>query len=187
MANFNQVLFQWIYQFSGHSIILDDISVFIAQYLPYFLVLGFLILVFKESGMRRRIFLFCEGAMSIILARGILTEIIRFLYHHPRPFTVLNFVPLIPESSYSFPSGHAAWFFALSLTVFYANRKWGIWFFILSALNGIARIYVGVHWPLDILGGIVIGLFSAWLVHKLVLPYAEELNTRKSLHSELTS
>jgi membrane-associated phospholipid phosphatase len=43
---------------------------------------------------------------------------------------------------------------------------------------GIARIYVGVHWPLDILGGIVVGLASAWFVHWLLRDVREKLYAR---------
>jgi undecaprenyl-diphosphatase len=51
------------------------------------------------------------------------------------------------------------------MAVWYANRKWGIVYLILVALMGVARIYVGVHWPLDILGGAAIGILSAMIIH----------------------
>jgi undecaprenyl-diphosphatase len=105
----------------------------------------------------------------------LLTEIVRFFYHSPRPFSVLGFVPLISEVGWSFPSGHMAWFFALSLVVWYLNRTWGWWFFALSVLMGVARIYVGVHWPLDIVAGAVVGLASAWFVRWLLKESREKL------------
>lgn len=125
-------------------------------------------LVFLQRGSRRKVYLFCEGALAVILARGIITSAIHFFYEHPRPFAVLGFTPLIPESGSSFPSGHMAFFFALALVVWYANKKWGAWFLILSFLMGIARIYAGVHWPLDILGGIAVGVASAVFIHWLL-------------------
>jgi undecaprenyl-diphosphatase len=85
-----------------------------------------------------------------------------------RPFSFYGFAPLIPESGWSFPSGHMLWFFALSMTVWYTNRRWGTVFFILSALMGIARIYAGVHWPLDVLGGAVIGVLCSMAIHVLL-------------------
>lgn len=166
--SFNQPLFQFIYGLSHRNFLLDDLGVFLAQYLPYLMVLWFLFLAVKRKDWRMRVLVLSEGALAVILSRGIVTEVIRFFYHHLRPFTVLNFAPLISESGYSFPSGHAAWFFALSMIVFYYSRKWGIWYFTLSAVMGIARIYVGVHWPLDILGGAAIGVLCGMLVHQLV-------------------
>ncbi len=175
MTALNQTVFQWIHQFTGRSVFLDDLGIFFANYLPYFLVLGFLVLAAYEKGWRRKFYVFAEGTIAVILSRGLITEIIRFFYHHERPFAFYNFTPLISESAYSFPSGHAAWFFALALAVWYANRTWGVWFFILASLNGIARVYVGVHWPLDIIGGIVVGVISALIVHRLFKSTREKL------------
>jgi undecaprenyl-diphosphatase len=168
MPSFNQTLFRFIYGLSPRNFFLDGAAVFCAQYLPYLLVFGLLILVFYENGWRRKWYLFSEAAIAVILSRGLLTEVIRFFYHHPRPFDVLGFTPLVGESGSSFPSGHAAWFFALAMVIFFRNRKWGIWFFVLALMNGIARIYVGVHWPFDILGGAAIGIISAMFVHWLL-------------------
>lgn len=176
MSAFNQFLFQVIYSLSHRNIFLDDIGIFSAKYLPYVLVIGFLLLAWYEEGLKKKLYLFFEGALAVILARGLITEAIKFFYYHPRPFDVLGFTPLINESGSSFPSGHAAWFFALAMIVWYANRKWGIWYFILAAFMGIARIYVGVHWPLDILGGAVVGVVSAMVIHWLLRRSREELS-----------
>lgn len=168
MAAFNQIVFQWIHQFAGRNIIVDDLGIFFAAYLPYLLMAGFLALALYEKGWRRKIYVLIEGSLAIILARGVIAEVIQFFYHHPRPFLFYNFAPLISESGSSFPSGHASWFFAVALVVWYANRTWGIWYFIFAILNGVARVYVGVHWPLDILGGVAVGVFSAYLAHRLL-------------------
>ena len=176
----NSKVFEWLHGLSGYNFLLDNLDILLAKYLPYFLGVWFLMIVFRESGRRRKIFLFLEGAMAVILARGLVTESIRFFYHHPRPFDAFGFAPLIAESGWSFPSGHAAFFFALAVTVFYMNRKLGMWFFALSFLVGIARIFAGVHWPADILGGIVVGLVSGYIVHALLAPYARELRKEKA-------
>ncbi len=168
MFSFNQAAFQFIYAAGHRNAFWNVLGIFFAEYLPYLLVLAFLVLVYYQNGWRRKVYLFSEGALAIILARGLVAEAIHFFYHHPRPFVFYGFTPLISESGWSFPSGHATWFFALAFVVWYANRKWGWWFFALSTIMGIARIYVGVHWPLDIAGGAVIGLFCAWFVHWLL-------------------
>jgi undecaprenyl-diphosphatase len=168
MDYFNQYLFNLIYRLSNRNFFLDDFGVFCAQDFLYILILLFLILVFKEKGTRKKLFFFSEALISVIVSRGIITELIRLFYHHLRPSFALNIVPLINESGYSFPSGHATFLFTLSMTVFFYNKKWGIWFLILSLINGIARIYVGVHWPLDILGGILLGTITAFIIHLLL-------------------
>lgn len=164
----NQTIFLYIHQFAGRSFLLDDLGIFLAEYLPYLMVAGFLVLIIYENGWRRKLYWFAEGAIAVMISRGLLTEIIRLFYHHERPFSFYNFTPLISETGWSFPSGHAAWFFALAMTVWYVNRKWGIWYFALAVIMGVARVYAGVHWPLDIIGGVVVGILSALFVHWLL-------------------
>lgn len=168
MEGFNLALFQFIHQWSGRYFLLDDGAVFFAEYLPYLLIIGFLYFAFRRRSRRERFLVFVEGALGVILARGIVTEVFHFFYRYPRPSVALNFTPLITESSYSFPSGHAAWFFALAMAVYYYNRKLGIFYFICAALISVARVFAGVHWPLDVLGGAVFGVLSAMVVHKLL-------------------
>lgn len=70
-----------------------------------------------------------------------------FFYHRPRPFLTHQMQPLLSENSWSFPSGHAAPFFALAAAVFLANKKWGTVFFAGVILMGIGRVAAGVHYP----------------------------------------
>lgn len=165
----DQKVFQLIYTAAGHrNAFWNFLAIFFAQYLPYLMVLAFFVLIYYRKGWRRKVHLFCEAALAIILARGILTEIVRYFYHEPRPFSFYNLAPLLNESSWSFPSGHAVWFFALAMVVWFADRKWGWWYFALALVMGIARVYAGVHWPSDILGGAAAGILSALFVHWLL-------------------
>ena len=125
---------------------------------------------------------FSLSAISVILARGIIVEIIRFFYDRPRPFEALGIEPLILNNGApSSPSGHAAFFFALALAVFFTNKKWGYWFFAGALLIGIARIFIGIHWPLDILAGAAVGLISAFLIKKILSsPEITSLETEKN-------
>lgn len=178
MGGLNLYLFQLIFGLSHRNFFLDDFGVFLAQDLPYLLVLGAIVFVFLFEDWKHRVFLLVEGLLAAILSRGIVTELIRFFYHSPRPFDALHFAPLIGESGYSFPSGHAMLFFALATVIFYVSRKLGWWYFAFAAANGLARIYVGVHWPLDILGGAALGVLSAMLIHKLLEPIARQIDLK---------
>ncbi len=170
----NLQIFNFIHQFAGQNVIFDLIGRFFANYVAYILGLIVVILFFKQKGWKNRFYFFALAALSTLLSRGIITETIRFFYNHPRPFDALGFLPLIPESGNSFPSGHMTFFFALFLVVFYTSKDKTIawWFLGLTSAVGLARIYVGVHWPADIVGGAIIGLFSTWAIRKL-LPQQE--------------
>ncbi len=156
-------LFVYINNFVGHWAWLDSLAIFFAKYLIYFLVAatGLFFFIIKKNKIR---YLFLTG-LSVILSRLVITELIRLFWHRPRPFIDHQVNLLIGHSaSGSFPSGHAAFLFALSTAVFFFNKKLGIVFLIASFFIGLARVFIGVHYPFDILGGMVVGVLSAMLV-----------------------
>lgn len=168
--------FQIIHSLAGRLYFLDSSAIFLAKYFPYILVLAALVFIFRVKPLKEKIFVFVTLALSVILSRGIITEVIRFVYDRARPFEVLGFDPLIININSSFPSGHAAFFFALSIAMLYfpalGGRRWGWWFFGFSTLNSLARMFAGIHWPSDILGGVVIAFASVLIVRRLLRSYA---------------
>lgn len=177
---FDQAVFEAIYGLAHQVKWLDWLGIFFAGGLPYVLAVVFLIAVLRQAReWRHRLYDLASAALSLLVARGVLTEIIRLAVDRPRPPEVLEIAPLIAApSSAAFPSGHASFFFALAFSIFLfqtdgwtpaRKREVGLWFILGALLVGVARIFVGVHWPLDILGGIVVGFLSAYLVH-LLLP-----------------
>lgn len=176
----NLSLFNFIFGLSRKNFLLDGAAIFLAQYLPYLLILGFFWIFFLQSGWRKRLFLLSESAIAIILSRGLITEIIRFFYYSLRPFEFLHFQSLISASGASFPSGHAVFFFTLATIIFFYNRRWGSWYLTLSLLNGVARIFVGVHWPFDVIAGAVLGVLCGLLVHQLLLSYFKSIKSHPS-------
>ena len=169
LINFDIFIFQLISGFSHRWWLFDWLGIFLASYLAYLLVIGIILFGLKRENWRDKIYFFSWAILAAILSRGILTEIIRFFFPRSRPFVSLNIESLINYGTTpSFPSGHAAAFFALALVIFYFSKKWGWRFFIAAALMGLARIFIGVHWPTDILLGAVVGLLSAFLIKKLL-------------------
>jgi undecaprenyl-diphosphatase len=161
-------LLQSLHSIAGKSGLIDWVVVFFASYLQYVLGILFLLFLAIKTFPISKWKIFLSGIFSIIISRGIITTIIRYFYHRPRPFVFYNFTPLIPENDYSFPSGHMTFFFALSMVIFMYNKKWGSWFIIASALMGIARIIAGVHWASDIIGGAIIGIVVGYFTVKLI-------------------
>jgi undecaprenyl-diphosphatase len=72
------------------------------------------------------------------------------LYPEPRPL-------VHPPASGSFPSGHASAAFACATVIAWASPRLAVPVYVLAALVAWSRVYVGVHWPLDVLGGAILG------------------------------
>ncbi len=94
-----------------------------------------------------------------LLSTLIVVSAVKVLVAFPRPFkTVPNIHTLISlPASYSFPSGHAALTMAMATAVYVYNKRLGTLLFAFAFIVGIARIYVGVHYPLDVGVGFLLG------------------------------
>lgn len=159
-------LFYFFNNFAGQNPVVDFLVIFFAEYLQYVLLVGFLFLLFFSPAIRQeKLRIFFVTAISIVVARLGVTELIRFLYHRPRPYVSHEVYQLIAEQGWSFPSGHSAFFFAMAGAIFLFNKKWGIIFFLASLLMNISRVVSGVHYPVDILGGMAVGITVAWFVY----------------------
>ena len=109
-------------------------------------------------------------AFSLILMELIGNVILKELIMRDRPCWIDPTVELLVKapSSYSFPSGHTFAGFASAVTVFLNHKKEGIAAIVLASLIAFSRMYIFVHFPTDILGGIVFGIGVAVLVYFMV-------------------
>lgn len=163
-------LFYLLNSLVGQSRILDGFIMFCASNLAYVLIALFLALVYFSMTSKREKWemLFVVGASSIIARFGV-TELIRFFYHRPRPFAALPDVhSLFTDSAWSFPSGHATFFFAMATAVYLYNKKWGTLFFSATILMIVSRVVAGVHYPSDIVAGAIIGAAVAYATYLVV-------------------
>jgi undecaprenyl-diphosphatase len=100
--------------------------------------------------------------LSTIIGEGILKNIIQ----RPRPFYELTNIQLLIEKplSYSFPSGHTGSSFAVAGVIGTLIKKYKIPVITLAVLMAFSRIYLFVHYPTDIVGGIILGLSCSYIV-----------------------
>ena len=98
--------------------------------------------------------------VSLILIDLFNSYPLKFLFARTRPCNVLLDVrTLVPTStSYSFPSSHAANIFASATILSNKYRSFRFYFFSVAIVVGISRVYVGVHYPFDVLAGAVVGI-----------------------------
>ena len=148
---------------AGHSAILDRLGIFFAD--P-FLYLSVILVALFWLNKKYRYYVYIAAA-SVVIGRRILAEIIKHLVHRPRPFQVLNVHQLLVdnEAGNSFPSGHAIVYFALAFSFY--GTKWFWPMVILAAIGSTARVFVGVHYPLDVLAGAALGGLVVWVLRSL--------------------
>lgn len=85
----------------------------------------------------------------------IVAHFLKDLIAHPRPSDIVTLIR--PNDAYSFPSGHASFMFALAFTMYHLDKKASWLLFALAVVTGIARVFAGVHYWYDILGGAILG------------------------------
>jgi len=164
-----------INSFAYKSWWLDHIAIFFAIYAEYILVGIVLIYLLigrnnKVEHKRNKIMVFF-ALVAALIARFGLGSLIHYFYFKLRPFAahpdVVNLLIKYNETSDSFPSGHTLFFFAMASSVYFIHKKTGIFLLIASFFVAFSRIYIGVHYPIDILAGALLGIFIGYLVDRI--------------------
>ena len=168
LSSMHEKLFFALYNFLGPTSFVSGVTVFFAQWFPYLIIAAALvyeIFVRNEGEIVRAMMRIYTPPLLILSA----TELFKQFFPNPRPFAALDIPPsiLVGDPFGSFPSSHTAFFAALGVTMYFCNPKLGKWFLVSAIIIGLARIGAGVHWPLDILGGFLIGASLAYCIEKV--------------------
>jgi undecaprenyl-diphosphatase len=131
----------------------------------FWIAAAFLLMFFKRY-QKCGIAIFCTLTISGFLGDNILKPLISRV----RPCTKFPDVPLLIHAPHSpsFPSGHTMVGFACAAILFYYDRRLGAAGFIIAALIAFSRLYLFVHYPSDILGGILFGILTSILIIKAI-------------------
>jgi undecaprenyl-diphosphatase len=115
--------------------------------------------------------------LTALFVGNVAVYLLKFIIAEPRPFLTLpNVDLLVPENEiYSFPSGHTASSFAAAIVIGlkykfnFRGKSYGLIYPLLAfaGVIGFSRIYIGVHYPLDVLFGAIVGILAALLVLKV--------------------
>lgn len=170
---FNQNLFEKLNTAFGAHTLLDSLVLFFAEYYVVFLVLLALSFIYRDyrSFGRHTFRLHLLGVILILSLVSVSTYLIRFFYPYPRPFLLYDINHLAIQSLYSFPSAHTILIFGLASGMYVYNKRFAYFLIGSGFLVGISRIIAGVHYPLDILGGAVLGLGIGFVVEWGLRPF----------------
>lgn len=160
-------VFYAIHSIAGVSPALDAVILFFAKWHLYVVLGVFAYVGWSNYHRTASIYPYITALLAGVIARGGLTELIRYFYHHDRPFVALNISHLLTDDAYSFPSGHTIFLFALGAATYFFNKKLAYFIFASGLVIGLARVAAGVHYPSDILGGAVLGIFVGVCVYQL--------------------
>jgi undecaprenyl-diphosphatase len=139
------------------------------NWVPLFLVL--LILIYRKLGAKSLVGLLLVLAFCMLFT-ATCTDLVKLTFARLRPVNDSNIRPLLRvirgSSSYSFFSGHAANSFAATTLLYLMLRKKMVWigaFFIWPMIFSYSRLYLGLHFPTDILVGALFGVLAAGLCY----------------------
>jgi len=129
----------------------------------FWIVLTIVLLCFKQTR-KAGIYSACALVLSLIVNNLILKNLI----NRVRPYEVVEGLQCIvaPAKDASFPSGHTGASFASAVAIYWQiPKKYAVFFVVLASLIAFSRLYVGIHYPTDVLGGLVTGIGIGLLVN----------------------
>ncbi|HDR7339297.1 TPA: undecaprenyl-diphosphatase [Bacillus cereus] len=163
----NYTVFQWINNLAGTSVLLDKVMIAITNSAAYVAILFMLILWFhngkKENAIRKQ-YTVLYTTLSVIIAL-LVNVFIHLVYYHPRPFVSYDVNQLVPHAeNSSFVSDHSVLVLSIAFMFILRGEKLRYIALLWAVLVCISRLYVGVHFPLDVMGAAVITILTSSLL-----------------------
>ncbi|MDC2864460.1 undecaprenyl-diphosphatase [Bacillus sp. BP-3] len=166
LHSFDYEIFQWVNSFVYKYPLLDKMMIFFAEYAQYILIVLLFILWITNKENRVTVFqaLF---ACSIAFTMNRVSEL---FFYRDRPFVSHHIKQLVDHAANSsFPSDHATAALVITVTIWLCNRGKTFMWIIFGMCIAFSRIWVGVHYPFDVLTGIILGGCTALLVHYRIM------------------
>ena len=158
-GSLDYTLFRAVNGLAGRSSALDALMVGSAKYLPIVFALALVALWLSWRPRNQRGALL--AGVSALVALGV-GQIIGKALPRPRPYLSHTVNQLIPPSlDTSFPSDHAILGFAVAMMIWRYNQRAGVVLLAIALLMAIARVFVGAHYPADVLGGAALGALTS--------------------------
>ena len=176
---------QTLLLFLYHYAIIPEITPVIVFVAVWLIFLAFIFALLVEFLRHQRDWRLIVSAFLSAATGAVAASAFAFLLPMSRPFLASSdqILPLISVMNPfgSLPSGHTATMVAFGFGLFFAGRKSGIVYAMLGVVIGFARVAAGVHYPSDVLVGIVFGIVSGGVVHQVFRLMEEETDTAHSV------
>ena len=161
MYSTDLALFHWINGFAGRWSALDLLMVATTRYAPVIFAVVLLACWARWRAPWQRGAALAGAAALLALGLGQLGNLV---YPRSRPFVVTVATVLVPHApDSSFPSDHAILAFAVTVVLATVNRTLAAWLAAFGVLVLVSRVFVGAHYPTDVIGGAAIGALGAWI------------------------
>ncbi len=173
----NMEIFRLINNLANKNTALDGIMIFFSKYVPYIfmavIVIVFLLGITQKNSDYRKI---AVNTFVITVINLVLSFIIGGIYYVDRPF-VNNKVNLLfsHTKDASFPSDHATGTMSIALGLGKYNKSVSIILTILSVIVGFSRVYVGHHYPMDVIGAYVLVFITSYIYNLKLRSKVENL------------
>ena len=145
---------------SYHNFVLDNIFLMISNMgiIVFWVIISVLLYLFGNKKGKK----VAKKMIIILVITTVITSLVKNIVMRPRPYVELtNLILLDLGTDYSFPSGHTATATAMAYTLSKEYHKWI--FMIIPLMVAFSRLYIGVHYPSDVLGGFLLGIVVVYI------------------------
>ncbi len=158
---------------------LDAFMLFWTNYVQQALMVLVIVLMFFKKTRKAGITGFIAMFLSPLIIEGFLKNMIGRV----RPYDQFEWAKLLgdPSETFSFPSGHASFAFALATGLSFGQKKWiKIALFASAALTAFTRVYISIHWTTDVICGAALGITCGFIAKFIVDNVSKLLANRKA-------
>lgn len=173
----NVLVFTLINIGAGQYAFVDWMFILFTSYLMYavFVIVGFYVGIYTpfripRGALRTESLLRAGEILLHVVSTWIVVKTIKVIVALPRPFEVLESISVLApiKGGTSFPSGHSGLTMALATAVYFYYPRLGKLLFAFACIVALSRIFVGVHYPLDVVVGLMLGYLVPKCIHTLL-------------------
>ncbi|MFH1685958.1 MAG: phosphatase PAP2 family protein [bacterium] len=138
-----------------------------------------LLLLWKGDRRMRRLVLF--SAVALLITDQVSAHLLKPFFERPRPCHIMEEINLLVNcgGGYAMPSSHAANAFGQATLFALSYRQWRWYLWVFASVVAISRVFVGVHYPGDVLAGAALGIGTGWMVFALATVWLSKMHPRR--------